>query len=406
MIGGSSTNKDQSGSSSTPAVKSPETSSSEGKACRAKDILPNPYLIAPEEDAFDPDPNRFEVCEAVQSLPKTARPEERAPEVSPLECTQNNSPQTVQGEYEECPNPITVERTDRETGEVDWIDLPCNRKWCPYCGPTLRRRYVAHFTEVFQSLPNLKFITLTLDPKAFEEGASIDPEDFAESRKYLLHIWERKFVKRVKRRSDVEVKYMATVERHESGQAHLHAVISCTLSEQELRHHWFESGGGVVMDSCPILTDYMVAGKVGYAVKYCFEDAMEDSDGRNSIFCSEGIGYHSEAAKELRKEYREEENQTCREEEPDRYEYRPPTSESAGHKDNSDAVTDAEKERFDRIAEQARTTTYIDWDSDHMEPPVQGTRYEYDPDTGETRETRVRRTSDGGTVEISSERAT
>lgn len=362
-------------------------------------ILPKmqAFLLGPEDDPFDPEP--ITVSDPVKRLPKTAQPEEKAPQFDPLECTQNNSPRKVQGEHDHCPNPITVERTDRETGEIDWIDLPCNRKWCPYCGPTLRRRYVAHFTEVFQDLPNLKFITLTLDPKAFGKEVDIDPHDFAESRKYLLHIWERKFVKRVKRRSDVEVKYMATVERHESGQAHLHAVISCTLSEQELRHHWFESGGGVVMDSCPILTDYMVAGKVGYAVKYCFEDAMEESDGRNSIFCSEGIGYHSQSAKELRKEHREGKEQT-RGREPDRYEYRPPTPESAGHKDNSDAVTDAEKERFDRIAEQARTTTYIDWDSDHMEPPVEGTRYEYDPETGETTETRVRRTREGRTVEV------
>ena len=354
-----------------------------------------------------------EPSDAVESLPQSARPEEKAPEVEPLVTTQNNSPQPaeggreecppepVEGDYEECPNPIPVERTDTETGEIDWVEIPCNRKWCPYCGPTLRRRYVAHFTEAFKSLPNLQFLTLTLDPKAFGEETEIDAEDFEKTRKYLLHIWERRFVKRVKRRSEVEVKYMATVERHESGQAHLHAVISCTLSKEEFRHHWFESGGGVVMDASPIRSDEKVAAKVGYAVKYCFEDVLKGSDGRNSIFCSEGIGYHSEAAKKARKEHREGEEEGSGDEEEDRYEYDPPTPESAGHKDNSDTMTDAEKERFDRIAREARTKTYTEWDSDHMDPPVTGTRYEYDRETGETEETRIRRTAGGETIEVS-----
>jgi hypothetical protein len=142
----------------------------------------------------------------------------------------------------------------------------------------------------------------------------------------------------------------------------------------------------------------MTAAKIGYAVKYCFKDSLQQSDGRNSIFCSEGIGYHSKSAQEARKEHREENGGERVKSGGERYEYDPPTPKSAGHKDNNDAVTDAEKERFDRIAEEARTTTYTDWDSDHMDPPVTGTRYEYDPETGETSEMQVMKTADGREV--------
>jgi len=374
------------------------------------DILPNPYLLGPEEDAFDPDTHRSrpeEPSEAVKPKYSTVgkpNPDEPAPKVGHLDPTKNNSPQRSdggfdEGEYDECPNPVVVERTDRKTGEIENVEIDCNRKRCPYCGPRLKRRYVAHFTDRFCVLPSLKFVTLTLDPKAFDEDVQIDPTDFAESRKYLLHIWERKFVKRVKRRSDGEVTYVASIERHNSGQAHLHVLMSCTLDEDQLREQWFESGGGVVMEATPILSDSHVARKVGYVMKYCFQESMEQNDGRNSIFCTEGIGYYSQESKNRRREHMEanSDGDSADEWDRDRYEFTAPPG--AGHADNGDRVTEAERERFDRIADQARSTTYIEWEGESA--PREGTRIRYDRESGQTTREPVREeVTDSGELQI------
>jgi len=287
-------------------------------------------------------------------------------------------------------------RTDKQTGEVDHVEIACNRKQCPHCGPKLKRRYVAHFIQTFSELPSLRFVTLTLDPKAFPEDVEIDPKDFGESRKYLLHIWERRFVKRVKRRSDVEVAYVAAIERHESGQAHLHAVISSTLSEDELRHHWFQSGGGVVMEARPIFGDEdRLARRVGYVMKYCFKDAETLSDGRNSIFCSNGIGYHSKEAKERRKEFMREQGNEDDPFDEDRYEIEAP--DGGGHRDNQDTVTEADRERFDRVADEARTTVYVRLEREQL--PSDGVRFRYDPETGEQKREPIHQTRDGRIVD-------
>lgn len=403
-------NREREHSSKNDAVNSPETASLSGdrEDVQSGDILPdvnpNATALGPNGKLLPPSMwGRAEPSEAVRSLPVSGQPEKPSPKGSHLEPTRNNSPerskQICEGEYEQCPNPVVVERTDKETGEVENVEIDCDRKWCPYCGPKLKRRYVAHFTEEFLSLPSLKFVTLTLDPKAFREGVDIDPMDFSESRKYLLHIWERRFVKRVKRRSDGEVTYVASVERHESGQAHLHVVMSCTLTEDQLREQWFQSGGGVVMEATDLRADCQLGRKVGYVMKYCFQDSMGQSDGRNSVFCSEGIGYHSKEAKQKRRGYMEEETDgdPMEDWDPDRYEFDAPPG--AGHADNGDRVTEEEKMRFDRIADEARSTKYIDWEEENA--PRDGTRIRYERETGETTREPVRQVvTDSGELRI------
>lgn len=365
------------------------------------DILPNPNLLDPEENVFDPPTDKFggDAADAVKpQFSKVGKPvpDEPAPKAPPLEPTKNNSPQRGkqirEGDYDSCPNPIVLERTDKQTGEIENVEIECNRKWCPYCGPKLKRRYVAHFMQQFLTLPSLKFVTLTLDPKAFGEETQIDPSDFAETRKYLRQRFERRFVKRVKRRSDGEITYVATVERHESGAAHMHVVMSCTLTEDELREQWFQSGGGVVMEATSLRADSQLARKIGYVMKYCFQDSIGKSDGRNGYSCTEGIGYHSQESKDRRKEHMQSrtDGDSTDEWDRDRYEFTAPPG--AGHADNGDRVTEAERERFDRIADQARSTTYIDWKGESA--PRDGTRIRYDRESGETTREPVREVLD------------
>jgi len=315
---------------------------------------------------------------------------------SPLDVVSNNSPQPPQGEYEKCPNPVVLQRTDRVTGEVDTVEKRCGRRSCPYCREWLRKAEVAHYIETYEDQENVKFTTLTLDPKAFPEDVDIDSEDFEETRRYLLHVWERKFIKRIKRRTGGDFAYTASIEEHQSGRAHIHVVWSCPLSEEQIRHHWFESGGGVVMESVKIGDGEELAMQVGYVLKYAFKGAEDRKKGRNAIFNSEGTGYHSEEAKEKRrKRYQSSEDEEDQDE--GRYDYTGPST--GGKTNNNDTMTEEEHERFDRIAEQARSSTYVDWES--TDPPREGTRYSYDRESGETTETCVREViTDEGEREI------
>lgn len=238
------------------------------------------------------------------------------------------------------------------------------------------------------------FITVLLDPKAFPPDTDVDLTDRKESAKYLKHIWERKFVKRVKRRSGVEVKYVAAVERHQSGQAHLHVVMSCTLSEDELRDQWVQSGGGVVMEAESVQKGRSLARRVGYVVKYIFQEAACGVSG-NAVLVSEGIGYHSAAAKEKRREWAEKTGKT----DPGRYVFEGPTT--GGREPQGETLTEQDKMRFDRLEQQARSVQYIEWeDQEQRHLPRDGIRVIYDRTTGSTTRERVRKVRSRGGPKI------
>lgn len=315
-----------------------------------------------------------------------------------LDVVSNNSPEPVEGDYEECPSPVVIQRTDRATGEVDTIEKACGRRSCPYCREWLRRAETAHFIEVYEDREDVKFTTLTLDPKAFPESVGIDPQDFEQTRRYLLHVWERKFIKRIKRRVEGDFAYTASIEEHESGRAHIHIVWSCSLSEEQIRHHWFESGGGVVMESVGIADGEDLARQVGYVLKYAFKGAETRKKGRNAIFNSEGIGFHSEEAKAKRRERVQSSAEDCEEDQNDgRYEYSGPSG--GGKTDNGDTITEEQRRRFDGISDKARSSTYVDWES--SDPPREGVRYSYDRESGQTERTRVRQViTDNGEIEL------
>lgn len=281
-----------------------------------------------------------------------------------------------------------VDRVDTHTGEVEHIEIPCGRKACPHCRERLRKRYVAHFVSVFRDLPNLTFVTLTVDPKN-----GVKPK---ESAKYLKHIWERKFIKRVKRRNQGELKYLASVEKHQSGQAHLHVVMATTLTEDELRDQWAQSGGGVVMEAESVQKGRSLARRVGYVVKYVFKDAARRAGG-NAVLASNGIGYHSKAAKEKRRQWAAEnaENGALSDSESGRYVVKGP--KGGGRRDEGQTVTEAEKRRFDLLEQQARSTQYIRWEDQQggRSLPRDGVRIVYDRSTGKTKRERVRKVSTG-----------
>jgi hypothetical protein len=125
---------------------------------------------------------------------------------------------------------------------------------------------------------------------------------------------------------------------------------------------------------------------------------MEQNDGRNSIFCTEGVGYYSKESKERRREHMENQTDadTTGEWDRDRYEFTAPPG--AGHADNGDRVTEAERERFDRIADEARSTAYIgEWESEGL--PKDGVRIRYDRERDEVVREPIRKTIDGEIID-------
>lgn len=350
-----------------PSAEAPHLSTSEAHG-RARGRALNPYRITHRNLSEGPKRHGSPSSDAT---PATAR--------------------AAYGSDDQCPNPITVQRVDKETGEVDAVDLPCGRKGCPHCGPKLRQRYVGHFVRVFSDLPSLKFVTLTVDPKA-----GVSPED---STKFVKDRWERRFIKRIKRRTDGELKYVASVEKQKNGYAHLHAVISTTVGESTLRQQWFESGGGVVMEAETIIPGRSLARRIGYVLKYAFED-LDQVEG-NAVLASEGIGYHSREAKEQRRKYMEDNGLSGK----DRYEFNGPTT--GGRRPTSGGITEEDRKRFDQIYDQARSRQYIRWDDQEGRSlPRRGTRIVYDDKTGETTKETVWKVRDpaGGTM-ITSVRA-
>lgn len=299
------------------------------------------------------------------------------------EGTKGASAPVANGNADDCPTPINVQKIDKRTGEISVVGLPCERKSCPHCGPKLRKKYVGHYVNVFSELPSLRFVTLTVDPKT-----GLSPED---STKFVKDRWERRFIKRIKRKTEGELKYVASVEKQKNGYAHLHAVISTTVGESVLRQQWFESGGGVVMEAEKIPKGRSLARRVGYTMKYAFED-IDQVEG-NAVLASEGIGYHSKAAKEERRQYAESDEQDDSGGE-SRFEFNGPTT--GGRRPSSGGITEEDRERFDQIYEQARSRQYIRWDDEENRSlPRGGTRIIYDDATGQTTKERVRKVRDG-----------
>ena len=263
----------------------------------------------------------------------------------------------------ECPSPVLMRRSvvDMTTGGIRGTHIErksCNSKKCPVCSGKLKRQYVGHYSRLFSPLPNLTFVTLTIDPKN-----GIAAED---SRKYIIDRWSV-FRKRVHRR--VEFLCVAVPESHKSGYTHLHVLCSLPdrATEEFIRSAWFAVGGGVVMDVQPLDTsEHTPEQVVGYVIKYAFKDATEGK-GRRSLFCSQGISFHSEKYKQERREYARRmllESGHVLPSETDMWE--PLTTGVSDPYKSIDTPTGEERRYYRKLAKSLqRTTLYVDKGSVH-----------------------------------------
>ena len=245
---------------------------------------------------------------------------------------------------DQCPNQWTLTRKKRSSGgetDTQFIPMDCMRQGCPYCGPKLRRRKVAHFCRVFSALADdgytLLFCSFTVDPKlrrtdTVEHCGEQLPLSIPLQEAYLKEVvWDR-FCKRIRRRFE-DLEYAGAVESHEDGRPHLHVMMAVRDSEDRswrelnalVREQFFASGGGAVMDvklpesrsvadegedTADLGDDgrpVSMSGSVGYLCKYMHKSAQERSQdrdrGRNPkkkpkmVLCSQGIGYNSRLAR-------------------------------------------------------------------------------------------------------------
>lgn len=207
---------------------------------------------------------------------------------------------------EACPSPVALSRIDTSTGEVTTYAKDCDRKGCPYCGPKLRARYVAHYRRTFSELRDrglrIFWTTLTVDPKA-----GVGPR---ESRRFAVDTLSR-WRKRLKRLG--ELVYVIAPEEHKSGYTHLHALIALDsgVSPDSIRAEWWDLGGGAVATVEEISGARRLGGSagedrafarcVGYCLKYAFKDAASKrGKGVRSLMVTAGYGYHAAREKEMR----------------------------------------------------------------------------------------------------------
>ena len=114
--------------------------------------------------------------------------------------------------------------------------LNCRTWGCCYCGPKKAKRYRYLIGHLAEREKLTRFLTLTLDPSKVE-GDSV---------RYLRGVFN-KFRLYLRRKYGAPVKYIAVLEFHKSGIAHLHLLVDRFIPWDWIRQSWSAIGGGRVV---------------------------------------------------------------------------------------------------------------------------------------------------------------
>jgi len=114
--------------------------------------------------------------------------------------------------------------------------LNCKTWSCQYCGPRKAKRYQYLIGQIAEREQLTRFLTLTLDPSLIE-GDSV---------RYLRRVFN-KFRLYLRRTFGAPVKYIAVLEFHQSGIAHLHLLVDRFIPWNWIRASWSALGGGTVV---------------------------------------------------------------------------------------------------------------------------------------------------------------
>jgi hypothetical protein len=107
---------------------------------------------------------------------------------------------------------------------------------CCYCGPRKAKKYKYLIGQIAEREQLTRFLTLTLDPSKIE-GDSV---------RYLRAVFN-KFRLYLRRKFGVVVKYIAVLEFHKSGIAHLHLIVDRFIPWEWIKRSWSALGGGSVV---------------------------------------------------------------------------------------------------------------------------------------------------------------
>jgi len=114
--------------------------------------------------------------------------------------------------------------------------LNCKTWGCCYCGPRKARLYKYLIGQLAEREQLTRFLTLTLDPSRIE-GDSV---------RYLRGVFN-KFRLYLRRKYSTPVKYIAVLEFHKSGVAHLHLLVDRFIPWEWIKQSWSALGGGEVV---------------------------------------------------------------------------------------------------------------------------------------------------------------
>ena len=114
--------------------------------------------------------------------------------------------------------------------------MNCKTWGCCYCGPRKANLYKRLIGQLAEREQLTRFLTLTLDPSKIE-GDSV---------RYLRGVFN-KFRLYLRRRYGTPVKYIAVLEFHKSGVAHLHLLVDRFIPWEWIKQSWSALGGGEVV---------------------------------------------------------------------------------------------------------------------------------------------------------------
>lgn len=219
-----------------------------------------------------------------------------------------------------CLNPVIAEKQliSGITGEIEaeqCVRFPCRRKTCRACGPHLRKCHIAHFIRIFEDLPALKALSLTIDPATeSKNGERVADLSRTEQRKYLYHVWKAftDSLRRLCKKNGGQFVYLGVVEPHQDGRPHIHGVASLPLSGELIRAKWMKFGGGAQCRAKEITDEEGteegsgLKRLVAYLFKHHFDAMAYKTKHRTtyrSLYASQGIGYNSAKAKAERRRF-------------------------------------------------------------------------------------------------------
>jgi hypothetical protein len=144
--------------------------------------------------------------------------------------------------------------------------LNCKTWGCRYCGPRKAKRYKYLIRQVAEREQLTRFLTLTLDPSRID-GDSV---------RYLRRTFD-KFRLYLRRRFGTPVKYIAVLEFHKSGIAHLHLLVDRFIPWEWIKESWSSLGGGTVVD-----IRYVDVHRISrYLSKYLTKELLQSAPNRS-----------------------------------------------------------------------------------------------------------------------------